>query len=167
MGSPFFSFVTQDVSADIRELFAVTERLVLWSDMVGPRLARTMKAMAPVYPTNPADQANAATKWNTPGLLKNSISYQRRTSVGRVRLDFISTGVPYALNVVEGTAGHPITPRSAGVLHFWGRDGVEAFREGVFHPDTPANPFPRLAFEHEFPDMVASFLEMFKKAKVA
>lgn len=164
--SPLLSFITEDASADIRELFMVTERLVLWSDAVGPRLAKTMKDMAPVYPTNPADSANAATGWNTPGLLKNSISYQRRTSVGKVTLNFISTGVPYATYVVEGTAAHPITPHGAGLLHFFGRDGSEVFRGEVSHPGTPANPFPKDAFEADFPDMMALFLEMFKRAKV-
>jgi hypothetical protein len=74
------------------------------------------------------------------------------------RLEIVSTDArgPIARFVIRGTQAHPIEPVSARALHFF-VDGDEVFTKHVEHPGTSPNPYNRVAWEAQRPDVVHRF----------
>jgi hypothetical protein len=97
------------------------------------------------------------------GRLQNSISYQRRTSIGKIVLTFHSTD-PAARWVIDGTRPHTITPtESRLVLHFPDASGEMIFRPYSNHKGAHANPFHEKALERMLPMINASFAALFER----
>ncbi len=152
MADPLLSIgMSGDSGAESRlKAFDATARMVSWADSSGPKLAAEIRREAPVSP-------NAGG-----GRLRDSIRYQRSTSIGGVTLKF-HTNVPYAPYVVEGTIPHAIDARIALTLHFVGGDGAEHFPKHVWHPGTKANEFPQRALLKMLPEITSSFAEVFEE----
>ena len=98
---------------------------------VGRHMARKGKAMV----VGAKSMVNVRT-----GRLKNSIhSRVGRSPFGPV-LEVGTTGVPYAVDVHNGTRPHVITPSSQGILRF-SSGGRIIYSHKVDHPGTRANKF--------------------------
>lgn len=129
--------------------FEWTARAVAWADRVGPRLAQQLRTEAPVG------------KGPGAGRLRDSITYQRRTSVGSVKLEYHSD-VPYVWYVIDGTAPHEIRPVAALALH-WSDAGGEHFAKRVMHPGTRPNRFHERALKKQLPVIAETFFAAFRK----
>lgn len=155
-GTPFLAFgLAGDSGAASRmEAFNATLRMVGWADKTGLLMEHELKAQAP---TDKRGRAGA-------GRLKNSIHYQRRTSIGKIVLTFHSDD-PAARWVIDGTRPHPITPNGTGhlALHFPDASGEMIFRNHVQHRGSHANPFHEKALERMLPVINSSFAALFER----
>ena len=126
------------------EAFELTARLVAASDIVSPVLRARIRDRTPVGRGGHA------------GRLRDSVTAQRRTSIGWVRLEFHSK-VPYAPYVIKGTKPHTILPVAARMLHWTTPDGQDVFARRVQHPGTKANNYPRRAASDLMPFIALTY----------
>lgn len=119
------------------ERFKWLKAMTAWADEVGPIGRTLMRYEAPI------------SKGPNAGQLRRKIRYERRTSVGSVKLMY-GVNVRYAKWVVSGTKPHVIRPVAARALRFQGRGGI-TFARVVHHPGTRANDFPARAMTRFIP----------------
>lgn len=135
------------------EAFNATVRMVSWADKVGLAMEHELKTQAPV------DKRGRQGS----GRLRQSINYQRRTSIGGIVLTFHSND-PAAKYVIEGTRPHRITPSGDNLaLHFPDASGEMIFRNSTNHRGAHANPFHQKAMERMLPMISSSFAALFER----
>lgn len=98
---------------------------------VGRHMARKGKAMV----VGAKSMVNVRT-----GRLRNSIHSRVGRSITGPMLEVGTTGVPYAVDVHNGTRPHMITPNSQSILRF-SSGGRIIYTHKVDHPGTRANRF--------------------------
>lgn len=112
--------------------FSWTKAAVEWADEAGPMVRAALKAEAPV--------GKDGLDGRKGGRLRDSVRYERETSVGSVTMIFTAS-TPYAGYVIEGTGPHVIAASAARALQFE-LDGAVTYRRRVNHPGTKPNDFP-------------------------
>lgn len=155
MANPLLSFgMAGDSGAVTRlEAFNATVRMVAWADKIGIAVLHELKSQAPV------DKRGRQGS----GRLRDSISYQRRTTIGNIKLTFHSDD-PAAKYVINGTRGHPIGPSGSHItVQFPDAGGELIYRSVTSHPGAHANPFHQKAVDRMLPMISASFVELFER----